>query len=549
MNRLSAFLLLSVLMTLPQKSQATLNVLIESIDVTVCNGGTNLSFNFQGLSPDSSGNFNTIWQNNGPAVLAVAGNVTSTTLTATLACVSGAGSGGVSATWNPNSNQYKGAYTFTSITVDQNGNPVTTTQTGQILAIPSGENHSQLQVGIFPSIDVTVCNGGTNLSFNFQGLSPDSSGNFNTIWQHNGPAVLAVVGNITSAALTATLACVSGAGSGGISAPWTGTQYQGTYTFTSTTVDQNGNPVSTTQNGVLIAVPDGGQVCQVSSTPSAVCLMAIVQGTPNTATIEMKPSLFTFLGSGSDPAPYPIGAQVEPITIECQDQSGNTVPNCAIDFDFDVIEGSGGHVHNTNRPTGDFGSDQCSVPFAQHVSCNTGTPGAAVLVFSAPEASGTTTTANGTVSANGLSNTFSFTINVQYDGLILANGPGLFIHKDSLMHDNNNGWVTPSTNFALNVAASLFDLNLTSLGYTKIPNIEITATSLPLGGLFDYSIEWQPPHIAHRFGNNADVGMSGLTPQHRKALAWAVDKAGFRTPVPGERPSDFENHWHLVGPH
>jgi len=277
-------------------------------------------------------------------------------------------------------------------------------------------------------------------------------------------------------------------------------------------------------------------------------IVAVINGNPNTATILTTPSVFTSIES-----PYGIGASVLPITIECQDQSGNTVPNCMVDFDFDVMEGSGGHVHNTDRPTGDFSSSECGEPFVQHISCDTGA-GVALLFYVAPEASGITETANGTVSANGLSNSFSFTINVQYDGLMPANGPGLVVDIASHNHGNNNGWASPATNEALNYMASLFSDTLRAQGASAIPVIEIDAISLPFGGLFDYAADqvghnWLPPHISHRFGNNADVCIKvgsdcshGLTKKQRKALASVLKYADFRLLVEA-------SHWHLIGPY
>ena len=286
-------------------------------------------------------------------------------------------------------------------------------------------------------------------------------------------------------------------------------------------------------------------------TISGAGLVAVIRGTPNTATIVMTPSVIT-----STESPYPIGAQLEPITIECQDTSGNTVPNCKIDLDYDVIEGSGGHVHNTDRPTGTFASSECSEPFVQHISCDTGTGGVAVLTYAAPEASGITETANGTVSANGQSSSFSFTINVLYDGLELASGSGLIIDTASRNHGNNNGWASHATNEALSYMASLFSDTLRAQGASPsaIPVIEIDAISLPLGGLFDYEANlighnWLPPHISHRFGNNADVCIkvgsdcsNGLTKKQRKVLASALKYAGFRRLVEA-------SHWHLIGPY
>src|SRR5260370_18079868 len=104
------------------------------------------------------------------------------------------------------------------------------------------------------------------------------------------------------------------------------------------------------------------------------------------------------------------------------------------------------------------------------------------------------------------------------------------------MHDNFNGWASAATNGALNYMSYLFNYLETSLGYAT-PPIEIDGISLPWGGLFDYSVEWSPPHISHRFGNSVDVCMKvavdcshGFTAQQRRALSFALFLAGFATP-------------------
>ena len=188
-------------------------------------------------------------------------------------------------------------------------------------------------------------------------------------------------------------------------------------------------------------------------------LTAVIQGFHDSAIIKMRPSVTTStLGAG---------LKTTSINIQCQDNTETIVQNCTINFDFDVVTGSGGHVHGTDRPTGHFTSSQCIQAFT-HLQCNTGSSGTATLTYTAPEASGTTT-ATGTVTANGESSAFSFTINVQIDGLILSSGSGLIVDLASQNHGNNNGWASTATNLALNSMAAQFEQNLFQLGPYVLP--------------------------------------------------------------------------------
>lgn len=216
--------------------------------------------------------------------------------------------------------------------------------------------------------------------------------------------------------------------------------------------------------------------------------------------------------------------------------------NCDVVLYYNAQEFSGGHLHNTNRPAGNF----------QPSSGNTGSTGLLSATYTAPEASGLTE-----VTAAGVWDGFPvtpelFSIGVEYDGLISGVSlslPGLQINSASNMHGNNNGWGLSAMFSQLESVAQTYPLILSAAAGAPVqaPVVQVTAVSLPLGGLFDFQTEWSPPHVAHRFGNNADVGLTGLGNQFKRALAVSVQRAGFTTPVPGERPSDpNSNHWHLV---
>ena len=82
-----------------------------------------------------------------------------------------------------------------------------------------------------PGIDVSVC-AGRSLTWGSQALSGvDAGGNFNMTWAPNEPNTLRISGQLSATSFQATLACVSGAQSGSISATGSNNSYSGTFAF------------------------------------------------------------------------------------------------------------------------------------------------------------------------------------------------------------------------------------------------------------------------------------------------------------------------------
>src|SRR6266481_2369569 len=80
-------------------------------------------------------------------------------------------------------------------------------------------------------------------------------------------------------------------------------------------------------------------------------------------------------------SPYGAGPQVLNLVVFCFNPvTGAILPNCDINLQITVANGSGGHVHSTNRPRGMFNPN----------SGNTGASGFLPVAYTAPEASGIT---------------------------------------------------------------------------------------------------------------------------------------------------------------
>lgn len=271
-------------------------------------------------------------------------------------------------------------------------------------------------------------------------------------------------------------------------------------------------------------------------------------------------------------SPYGNTPQTLDLAAFCQDpNTGAAVPNCDITINWSAVSGSGGHVHHdAKRPpgifkvkttgvTGGFTNPDQSRPAT--VMGNSGNSGFLPIIYTAPEVSGVingSTVGFGTL--NGVPTQFRttpFTIGVRInDDLQLAGGTGLQVTIESDNHGNNNGNATQPTINALQSLAVLFAAELKRQGVPadKVPPLRATAISLPQGGLFDYkNANWKiPKHTDHRFGNNVDVGMKGVTPlteMQKQALARALEDTLFETPIRAESPTEPNaDHWHLCLP-
>jgi hypothetical protein len=176
---------------------------------------------------------------------------------------------------------------------------------------------------------------------------------------------------------------------------------------------------------------------------------------------------------------------------------------------------------------------------------STGASGMLALAFTAPELSGESDLiVSGTALVDGViavSDPTSTSIHIQYDDVAFVPiaGPGLNVLTASNMHGANNGYGSPAMAQALQNLATVFSQNViqgTDDPNARVPDLVINAISLPWGGLFDYASQWNPPHVSHRFGNDADVSMRWLTDEEKIALAKALRLVELDTPMRGESP-------------
>jgi len=299
--------------------------------------------------------------------------------------------------------------------------------------------------------------------------------------------------------------------------------------------------------GARAAAQEGAIVVQTPSFDAVAPFAATQQATD----FVVLPSVLS-----STLSPYGTGVQTVPISVDCVLLPDFTiVPNCNITLQWRALSGSGGHVHDTQRPPGRFttgngvaGGSTGAGPSGS-LTDNSGGTGILDLTYGAPEAAGVTSvSATGVAIVNGVQVFFgpaSFTIGVLFGGLGPVSAAGLSVSTQSPLHDSNDGNGTPGTASALADMASQFAAILQAQ-LAAVPNVRVTAISLPQGGLFDFQTEWTPPHRSHRFGNDADIGIRELTRRQRAALVAALRIAGFTTPVPTEAPSDPNaSHWHL----
>lgn len=268
-------------------------------------------------------------------------------------------------------------------------------------------------------------------------------------------------------------------------------------------------------------------------------------------TFTMLPSVFS-----AKISPYGIGPQTLQISTACVLlPQGRIVPNCAVTLQWSSRTNSGGHLHDSNRPPGIFktqngvsGGSTSPGPSGS-LTDNSGPTGILGQTYTSPEAAGITDlTVSGSAIVDGQAISFgpnAFTIGVKVADLPRATVAGLQVNAASNMHGNNNGNAQQATIDSLSAMVQIFSKKLSKANKMP-PLLRAVALSLPQGGLFDFKNQWHPPHVSHRYGDDADIGIRELSLSERRVLGAALMAAKFTTPVKAESTSNPRaTHWHL----
>lgn len=232
---------------------------------------------------------------------------------------------------------------------------------------------------------------------------------------------------------------------------------------------------------------------------------------------------------------------------------------CDFEITWRAIPGSGGHLHNTNRPPGKITTDNLNTGGSittgpdGYLRDSTGSDLVLTLTYEAPEASGSIEIC---AQAWYLGWDWGYrcdTINVEIGGLVREELPSAFIVDTysgvTIDHGHNNGYALPELYARLRRAAELYASLSTEAGITPPTPVRLGAMSLPKGGLKDLyaESEWHPPHWEHRNGDSVDVNMAGLTPDNKWILRQALTRVGLMFRIWKESWDNKEaNHWHLV---
>ena len=109
------------------------------------------------------------------------------------------------------------------------GSPVTFTATGTL-------QQTEWRIALVPAMDSGSCTGtaGTNQTFDFLPVFADAAGAFRATWTEGASPFTVVVatGTVTPTTFAASLICGNGTGTpGSMSATWTGSRYDGTFSF------------------------------------------------------------------------------------------------------------------------------------------------------------------------------------------------------------------------------------------------------------------------------------------------------------------------------
>ncbi|MBI1723033.1 MAG: hypothetical protein HYR48_03905 [Gemmatimonadetes bacterium] len=221
-------------------------------------------------------------------------------------------------------------------------------------------------------------------------------------------------------------------------------------------------------------------------------------------------------------APRGLGADRANLEVSVVDDGGNRLPNQLVTLSLEAHEGTAGHSHTGEKPTGEL-----SV-----TTVNTGAEGRAVVRYTSPLVSGPVTIRG--QSSNAAPGELTATVGI--GGLVQLGGSArVQLIGETAAHPSNH-WGTQGLVDALDSLASLF--------YdTYHGALEINDISLELGGVFDLRRSWVPPHAEHRVGRSADVRTRTRTAAELEFITrqWEI---AFGGTVHDETTTDAP-HYHL----
>ena len=231
-----------------------------------------------------------------------------------------------------------------------------------------------------------------------------------------------------------------------------------------------------------------------------------------------------------DPETYtitltPAAPTTEPSTLlsfnaVVKDQNGVVKPNKLVTIKADVQGGTGGHIHNENRPKGGFTCSSALGLSPASCTLTTDASGQAPFEFMATPISGKHTI---TATCDGCGNTETKSVDVMVSGLIpIPDAPLLYSLKDSKgvvgaiagQHTANHYL----TSTAIEQLVELANLYKTKINTKSV--LYLNDASLEWGGLFDVSIDapWSSPHILHDRGVSLDIRAENSGPNNEGAV-------------------------------
>ncbi|MEO8681553.1 MAG: kelch repeat-containing protein, partial [Vicinamibacterales bacterium] len=177
------------------------------------------------VDPSTGAVLPTTWEPGNPLVQVVGGQLTSSQVSFTVTCTTSAASASFSATWNGQA--YAGTFTGSggqsaAVTISpqaSGGNIYGQTSPNWSLQFVSQINVSPCATAQYPA----------PISYSSQGFT-DNQGAIHETWSVSTP-VMTADGSITPTTVALTLGCTNGQATGTINAQWTGTRYDGTFSF------------------------------------------------------------------------------------------------------------------------------------------------------------------------------------------------------------------------------------------------------------------------------------------------------------------------------
>jgi hypothetical protein len=265
--------------------------------------------------------------------------------------------------------------------------------------------------------------------------------------------------------------------------------------------------------------------------------------------VKITPTQTSMLPSITSAASTHKRTETQQVHVSVIDTAGTPMPYKTVVLSLVPTSGSG-HVHSITSPAKPAGVIPTIV--------NTGIHGDTLVNYSSPDPSGTVWIKGRSSGAGSVQKK----VKIEVLGLALYGseiGADMVGSKPS--HPDNH-WATPSHIEGLAGLAEVFTMQ-----FPTAARLKYNDSSIQFGGLFDFGVNWQAPHLGHRLGHETDLQTYKSCDGQQNCDCHAQDPiltaaqlntvkatwlalAEYGASIKDHKKSDMDvcPHWHLILP-